>query len=57
MSEPFVGYALCACCGYDCVSSNTREPTLCLECEEAGCDLDGSDPQCDLAQEDDDVLE
>jgi hypothetical protein len=61
MSDPsdyFVGYAQCACCGYDCVSNDTRLPTLCSECAEAGCDLEGSDPQCDKAlEEEGDVLE
>jgi hypothetical protein len=41
------GYTHCPCCGYDTVSSDMDEPELCSDCEEAGCDPDGSDPQCE----------
>lgn len=37
------GYCSCAC--RDCMEiaiSNKDEPTLCWECEEAGCDVEGN---------------
>jgi len=46
------GYTLCPCCGYDTVSNDEDEPELCSDCEEAGCAEDGSEPMCDLREED-----
>jgi len=46
------GYTHCPCCGYDTVSNDEDEPELCSDCEEAGCAEDGSEPMCDLREED-----
>lgn len=46
------GYVLCPCCGYETVASDDTVPELCGDCEEAGCEADGSDPHC-LDQESD----
>jgi hypothetical protein len=37
-------YTYCACrdCMYTTVSSDTRKPELCSDCEDAGCDCDGA---------------
>ncbi len=44
------GYIHCPCCGYDTVATDDTVPELCSECETGGCELDGSDPQCECGQ-------
>jgi len=51
------GYTHCACrdCFEIAVSSDTREPELCSDCEAAGCDESGeSECQCEPDLEDED---
>lgn len=40
------GYTSCPCCGYDTISSDATAPEMCSDCEEAGCEADGSEPAC-----------
>ncbi len=40
------GYVHCPCCGYDTVASDDNVPELCSDCEEHGCEPDGSCPEC-----------
>ena len=43
---PTSGYTVCPCCGFDTISNDMNDPELCSDCEEAGCEKDGSDPHC-----------
>ncbi len=45
------GYTQCPCCGYDTISSDSSKPELCSDCEEAGCEADGSEALCDCGDE------
>lgn len=47
------GYVLCPCCGYDTVADDDQVPELCSDCEEHGCELDGSEPLCGLDEDED----
>lgn len=39
-------YLDCPCCGMPTVVNDMDVPELCSECDDHGCECDGSDPVC-----------